>query len=799
MPRRTGPLVLIHASSQRASSVHELLVAKGFSVLEAQAADLLELFLEFRPDMVLLEHQAGNQTTKDLARGLRDTDLGQVVPIILFGDPPGPAPVDIVSMGADQFASLPLDETWLKEKLARLGGKERSEEQSDAGMSSGDGAHQGKENQPVQVGGALPDSTAPGLPTQTKIPSATGGLETNMDIFGAPLNEDASSVLGAISDVLSPADLPMDQDIDIDDLDVETTIPGIVDQGSGILEGDTGESDLDVSDDTDQDLAWKDSRTSRIEAEEREEDDDSRSPPLPAKAKPGSLGAVSLPPWQVSTSGSMPGGSGRPAAPQRPSGANPPSPFDPTHLAEIPSSTEVITDGNPASPEQDTVVGLKWKLQERRHTRTGHADSHPKERDAEGTGPNQPIEHDHVSRDEETGAQAIEKSARQPKTDETTGTVHQPETSRQRVTPRPGNSAQWIPKPIRPIPDFPLSLDAVRPMDAFMALASHQVTTGLRIHCDVDDLEIIFRLDDGFLSGASCEAQDLSFLHWAVRRSFLTRDQVNAVLVSPTDGGAGAGDRVWSLLVNQRFLVPSQLAGIYQAWVAWLFYEAVSWRKGSMDQTAEDRVTVPVPVHLDWASLVCEAVRRKYPATLALSLVGGPEVHRAWRSEEAMQRALALPDLSVAESRALTMLGEGLSLGECARRTGIGETELAALIHGLDILGILMAPDRRVERAPSLGSPRAQAVRIEAKLDQVREGDYYSLLGVLPTASLREIRAAHEQMRQSFEDATLAEEVRTQFAEELTLIREALDEALAVLTHPRYATLYAEAFLKDRK
>ena len=175
-----------------------------------------------------------------------------------------------------------------------------------------------------------------------------------------------------------------------------------------------------------------------------------------------------------------------------------------------------------------------------------------------------------------------------------------------------------------------------------------------------------------------------------------------------------------------------------------------------------------------------------------------------------MQVALAIPDLSLAETKALTLLAEGFSLEECAGQMDVRESELAALVHALDLLGILVVPTEKENPGPPsspveqnedrpLGSPEAQRARIQAKMEQVREGDYYSLLGVRPTSSQREIQAAYEQVRRSFDDQSLSEDVRVGFARELLLIRQALDEAAAVLTHPRYAALYREALSKERK
>ncbi len=833
MTRRKRPLVLIHASSQQAAVIHEALVGKGFSVLEAPAQDFLDVFSEFRPDLVMLEHSDDSRTTKDLARRLRDTDLGQVVPVILFGKPPGPNPVDIVSMGADQFVTLPIEGAWLDEKLKRLQGEDSEGLDESAGTSEaekavrkGDAPSQDDWKHPPQAGteqAGAAESKGPGTDDQGPSPAPgtdqasavdiTGGL----GLFDKDSEDDTSSVLGAISDVLAPGDLPADQDIDLDALDVETTIPGIVPGSSAVPEDQTGESDLDIAEDTDQEEDWQDSRTGGI----AESSEPQRRPADQSAGQP-SLGAVSLPPWQISTSGSSRAGStSAPSEDHRSQSSIRPSPFDSTHLADPPSSTEIMSEGRPATPEQDTVVGLKWKTQEKRTTKVNQ--QHPGQDEAHRTGRDRPAgrpekrDQDERPNEMQQVSTAVDRiPAGAPRDQEKTpaeGPVasdsrlraphHEPVMQRHAGAPKsagpksgPGPSTDWLPPQRHTDLRLPMSLEQVRPLEIILSLAGRGEDLGIEIRNDVLGMQASFLLAGGYLCDAKGAPHDLSFAQWLVRMSLVAPDSVWKL----DEGASHRTDRLIELLLSRNLLSRQGLEDAYREWLAWLFYEAVSWRSGQVSALPVEAFARPVEIRMDWPELVCEAVRRKYRSDWLSALVGGPQTTRTWASDRAMQVALSACNLTPSEHRALTLLTQGLSLAETARKVDMEDQDLAALVHALDMLGLLTAPDASTTTgAPSGGSPQAQAERIAAKLEQIREADYFSLLGVRPTASLREIRAAYEQVKASFADEFLDKEILELHDSEILLIREVLDEAVAVLTHPRYAALYAEAFLKHHK
>ncbi len=83
--------------------------------------------------------------------------------------------------------------------------------------------------------------------------------------------------------------------------------------------------------------------------------------------------------------------------------------------------------------------------------------------------------------------------------------------------------------------------------------------------------------------------------------------------------------------------------------------------------------------------------------------------------------------------------------------------------------------------------------RVAAKHAQVREGDYFSLLGLRPDATSHEVLRAYERMRVDFGRTAIAEEVAEELASELAEIRELIEEAFQILGDDQLRDAYRES------
>jgi Domain of unknown function (DUF4388) len=91
----------------------------------------------------------------------------------------------------------------------------------------------------------------------------------------------------------------------------------------------------------------------------------------------------------------------------------------------------------------------------------------------------------------------------------------------------------------------------------------------------------------------------------------------------------------------------------------------------------------------------------------------------------------------------------------------------------------IMARDSEIDRE-----------RIRQRLRFVAEGSYFDVLGLEPTASVAEIRAAHDRIRRETSDLTIGPVLAAELAGELRMLRVALDEASWILGDDTTRELY---------
>jgi hypothetical protein len=264
-------------------------------------------------------------------------------------------------------------------------------------------------------------------------------------------------------------------------------------------------------------------------------------------------------------------------------------------------------------------------------------------------------------------------------------------------------------------------------------------------------------------------------------------------------------------LVELGLIKSSELFATLRDHVLEIVYGCFTWEKGqyrlTRDEPAgEDRVRLGMHPF----AIIAEGVRRKYSLERLIELIGPPET--VLSPTTALARALDDAAFSTAE-RAYARLIDGertlAQLGIAANGTRLGDRALYALAWTLVSIGaartggdkeagtvmqtmptLVTAPysDRRTRPRPS-ERPRDRDLdrtidkeRVVAKLAQVHDGDYFTVLGLLRDASAHEVGRAYERLKREFAAERYPEPLRKELGDALGEIGEMLDEAYRVLS-----------------
>jgi DNA-binding NarL/FixJ family response regulator len=249
-----------------------------------------------------------------------------------------------------------------------------------------------------------------------------------------------------------------------------------------------------------------------------------------------------------------------------------------------------------------------------------------------------------------------------------------------------------------------------------------------------------------------------------------------------------AGRKMGALLVDLGALAAGELLPAirqhYEELISTLFAASEgSWRlePGVMVSPAQIRL-LRHP-----AALVRDAALRCYPPERIWARLGSPRNLFAIELEGRGPDVVAALATGVAERR-MPMLFDGIRpLGEVVRLSGL--TEEAALATALTLLVFgLLRPATRTTAA--VRDRELERERILARYSLVQEGDYFEVLGVGRGVSADEIRRAHDLVLRDLAPGRLGAELSRALDDELTTIREVLEEALRVLADDRLRARY---------
>jgi len=306
-------------------------------------------------------------------------------------------------------------------------------------------------------------------------------------------------------------------------------------------------------------------------------------------------------------------------------------------------------------------------------------------------------------------------------------------------------------------------------------------------------------LRDGDVVTAASELPHEGLVPFLVERGELSADAVQLHGSRLPHAGRHAA----AALIAHGFLAQDELWSALRAHAEWTITRALG------DTKAVARLEADLPEQLRaepnvfggaaGVEVFIEAVRRVWSPEQAVHSLGGPQSSLGPGPNMAL---LAESALSSRDADAIRGL-RGARLGDTLGRMG---SELAPVLLGLVALGALEClpaePPKDGERVAAEApfdplDVEAVRSRVRARLALVREGDYFSLLGVPPDATEYEIRRAYVGLRRTFEPSRLLTAATADLSDDVRLIVEVLEESYEILRDPHRRSRYRHALLGD--
>ncbi|MGH1348107.1 MAG: DUF4388 domain-containing protein [Nannocystales bacterium] len=284
-------------------------------------------------------------------------------------------------------------------------------------------------------------------------------------------------------------------------------------------------------------------------------------------------------------------------------------------------------------------------------------------------------------------------------------------------------------------------------------------------------------LEQGELVFASSSEPEDRLVNALVRRGLLTRTQYDAA----RSLAAKDPRRVGQLLVEAGFLKADALPEAIRTQVLGIVTSAFVWRRGQWSLEENALCDEAVQLEESVARILVSGVLDRFDAPQLEALVGGLDGY-VRLSSSARPETLALDlGLDASSQGLLTMLDGRHDLSEVCASAGLPDRVVLATVYGLLVVG---AAELIGEPLAPLGASDPDALdhaRLDERLELVRQADYFEVLGLSRDANAADVRRVHRELRAAFADDAVEPGVRDERGLELREIREALDDAAALL------------------
>jgi hypothetical protein len=308
----------------------------------------------------------------------------------------------------------------------------------------------------------------------------------------------------------------------------------------------------------------------------------------------------------------------------------------------------------------------------------------------------------------------------------------------------------------------------------------------------VDGVARRVMLQDGDVVTAASDRPEESLVAFLGERGDIDREVLPKLQARLPASGRHAG----AALIAQGYLAQDDLWPVLRAHAEWIIGKAIAFGPGAveLDEEPPQRLRAEPSVFGGGtgAEVFVELMRRVVPANVAVSRLGGPNA----RLDQG-QRTSLLGECALRENeQTLVRNAAGRTVGELASE---GDGDFVTVLWALVELGVLSAhvaagaPREEPRPEPDPLDDEAIRSRVRARVALVREGDYFSLLGIPRAATPYDIKRAYLELRRTFEPARLLTARTVDLIEEVQLIIEVLDEAYDILRDANRRERYRRA------
>ncbi len=768
---RQNPLILFTAHGRRGRELFDQLVRAGFNVKQVSTENLFDVFLEDSPDLVLVEFSRSAKGIEDLAHRIRATEHGIAVPIYFYGEGEGPNPVEVVSLGGDLYFTVPVEDGFLFAKLGFMeGGGSRATAHSISEShkeKQGEGTEEDPVRRALEMAEQLSDhgwrpAKKSGAEMEAAQPKSSVAVLRKEDMASEKSDTDEMDLLDEL-EVNTPgilgepgvgngvdggvvpslkAMLPNDEfagehdEFDLDLLDLDSTMPGMADGNLGELaDPSAGLAGLDMPDidlsDTGRSEHDTDSWTDGgIDAESGSSDGDAKEWLGDEVADRDEKSGFEGSAG-ISVDDDIAYSSGEVTQDPGPLERNPDGKVVGGNLRPG-VSTQVLEDEG-VGDEQNTVVG------------------HKKRDDVEGVD---------LAKDLVLGADRTDRP--------------QDVESRKSVIREEGSFVK-------------------DPLEIVARLFRLDATGRLQMTCERGEVNLY--LVSGRPVALYAAGSEIDLPAGLEQRARISRGQLDRIRREMDERNV-EGEEV---LVKMGYVQAMEMPFLVRVHMESLFYEVMGWQKGEYVFEPDVMDKAEPVLERTFAALLLEALRRKGKGEDAFARLGGVRARLVgWKNSAAF---VETSELTNAEKRVVEKLSAGMDLAEAAEASEVNIYEAAVPAYAAVLLGDAkkQGPGEKTGRQveePQVSSPvflEAHEERITSKLEDIETGDYFTILGISRRSVPYEVKSSHKAMTRNFSKEVIPKELMEKRREDLETIIKALDEAAAVLTHPRYGPLYRRA------
>ena len=294
--------------------------------------------------------------------------------------------------------------------------------------------------------------------------------------------------------------------------------------------------------------------------------------------------------------------------------------------------------------------------------------------------------------------------------------------------------------------------------------------------------------DKGELVGARSNSDEDRFESYLLRNGKITRARYQRLRLD----NIGHPRLLAASLVEAGDLRSNESFPCVREHLVEVFCSLFEWEKGSYDigreQLGEDEV---IRLSSKAPALIAEAVRRKYDLARLTTILGPPGTLLGPSDES--QISVDSLELDSRERSVMRLFDSSRSIEDIIFSTGLGPNrvyQVAAILMLTGHIQTLMRDHRGFDLDIANG---VDARRIEARLIDVRNQDYFAVLGLRSNATEYEVERAYRRALTEFSGDNFSPTLSQSYREALSEIRRVLDDAYEVLRDNRLRERYAKA------